>query len=115
MPGVALDHREHVVEIVRDAGGQLADGLHLLRLAQLGLQVQPVGDVLDVAMHHLAGGHGMKRPGKRAPLELGFQVQHALARRQAVLDDFAGCWAAGSRADGPGRPTWPSFSAASLK
>ena len=53
---VALDHREHVVEIVRDAGGQLADGLHLLRLAQLGFQVQPVGDVFDVAV---------QRPGWR--------------------------------------------------
>ena len=32
----ADDHREHVVEVVRDAAGQLADRLHLLDLAQLG-------------------------------------------------------------------------------
>ena len=59
---VALDHRQHVVEIVRDARGQLADGFHLLRLAQLGFQAQPVGNVLHVTMDHLAGRHGMKRP-----------------------------------------------------
>ena len=68
-PGVALDHREHVVEIVRDAGGQLADGLHLLRLEQLGFQIKPVGDVFDVAVHHLAGGHWTERPEQGAALE----------------------------------------------
>ena len=35
---VPLDNRQDVVEIVRHAGGELADGLHLLRLAQLLLQ-----------------------------------------------------------------------------
>ena len=33
--GVAQDHREDVVEVVRDAAGETADGLHLLRVAQL--------------------------------------------------------------------------------
>ena len=32
----ADDDREHVVEVVRDAAGQLADRLHLLHLAELG-------------------------------------------------------------------------------
>ena len=34
-----MHDREQIVEVVRDAAGQLADGLHLLRLAQrlLGL------------------------------------------------------------------------------
>ena len=105
-PGVALDDREHVVEIVRDAGGQLADGLHLLRLAQLGFQIQPVGDVFDVAVHHLAGGHWMERPGQGATLEYGLQVQRALARRPGSCGRFPGRWAAASRADGPGRPSW---------
>ena len=57
-----LDYREHVVEIVCHARGELANGLHLLRLQQLGFQVQPVGDVFDVAVHDVAGSHGMKRP-----------------------------------------------------
>ena len=33
----ADDHRQHIVEIVRDAAGQLADRLHLLDLAELRL------------------------------------------------------------------------------
>ena len=33
----ADDHREHIVEVVRDAAGQLADRFHLLDLAQLRL------------------------------------------------------------------------------
>ena len=36
--GVAVNDGEDVVEIVRDAAGKLADGLHFLRLAQLLLQ-----------------------------------------------------------------------------
>jgi hypothetical protein len=36
--GMAEDDREDVVEIMRHAAGQLADGLHFLRLAQLLLQ-----------------------------------------------------------------------------
>ena len=30
-------HRQHIVEVVRDSAGQLADRLHLLDLAKLGL------------------------------------------------------------------------------
>ena len=30
---VTVDHLQQVVEVVRDAAGELADGLHLLRLA----------------------------------------------------------------------------------
>ena len=33
----ADDHGEHIVEVVRDAAGQLADGFHLLDLAKLRL------------------------------------------------------------------------------
>ena len=34
----AADHdRQHIVEVVRDAAGELADRLHLLDLAELGL------------------------------------------------------------------------------
>ncbi len=35
---VAVDHREQVVEVVRDAAGQPADRFHLLRLTELLLQ-----------------------------------------------------------------------------
>ena len=36
--GVAVNDGENVVEIVRHAAGELADGFHFLRLAQLLLQ-----------------------------------------------------------------------------
>ena len=36
---VAVDHRQQVVEVVRDAAGELADGFHLLRLDELLLEL----------------------------------------------------------------------------
>ena len=42
----AEDRGEQVVEVVSDAACQLADGLHLLGLAQLLLEAKPFGDVL---------------------------------------------------------------------
>ena len=56
--GMALDDGQDVVEIVGHAGGQLADRLHLLGLAQLGFEVEALGDVFGVAMHHLIGRDG---------------------------------------------------------
>ena len=44
--GGAGDHGEHVVEVVGDAAGQLADGVELLRLQQLALGVAGAGDVV---------------------------------------------------------------------
>ena len=38
--GVAENRGEHVVEVVRDAAGELADRLHLLRLGELPLEAQ---------------------------------------------------------------------------
>ena len=46
---VAGDHGQQVVEVVRDAAGELADRVELLRLAQLLLQPVRRGDVLDHA------------------------------------------------------------------
>ena len=42
---VAEQHGDQVVEVVRDAGGEAADGLHLLRLAQLGLEPIALAEV----------------------------------------------------------------------
>ena len=39
---VAGDRGQEVVEVVRDAAGEAADRLHLLRLAQLRLELAPV-------------------------------------------------------------------------
>ena len=41
-----------VVEVMRDAAGELADRLHLLRLAQLGLELQPL-DLAALALGDL--------------------------------------------------------------
>jgi hypothetical protein len=48
------DHRgQQIVEIVRDAAGQLADRLHLLRLGELDFEVLLLGDV-DEMQHQAA-------------------------------------------------------------
>ncbi len=43
--GRALDHGQEIVEIVSDAAGQLAERLHLVRLAQLVLGLGPLADL----------------------------------------------------------------------
>ncbi len=43
---VAEDHRQHVVDVVRDAAGQAADALELLHLRQLLFQPAPLRHVL---------------------------------------------------------------------
>ena len=42
---VAGDDHQQIVEVVRDAAGEAADGFHLLRLAQLLLERAALGDV----------------------------------------------------------------------
>ena len=41
----AGDHGQDVVEVVRDAAGELADRIHLLRMAQLGFRGLLFGQV----------------------------------------------------------------------
>ena len=43
--GVTLDDREQVIEVMRDAGGELADGFHLLRLAKLRLEARSRSEI----------------------------------------------------------------------
>ena len=43
--GVARDRRQHVVDVVRNPRGKLADDLHLLGLIQLLLQAPLLGHV----------------------------------------------------------------------
>ena len=65
--GVAAHDGQEVVEIMRHAAGELADGFHLLRLAELGLQPAAFGDVAEgpdspvvgsVVAQHRRGGIG---------------------------------------------------------
>ena len=65
----AGEHREQVVEVVRDAAGQLAERLHLLRLpkrllrrAQPLLVAQPLGHVVD----ELVGADALAARGRAA-------------------------------------------------
>ena len=52
---VVADELDRCVDLVGDARGELADGLELLRLAQVVLQAPAVGDVADV-QHDAADG-----------------------------------------------------------
>ena len=55
--GVARDHGQHIVEVARDAAGEPADGVHLLCVGGLFLQLPALADVAkdqDCAPH-LAG------------------------------------------------------------
>ena len=47
----AGDDGEEIVEVVRNAAGELADGIHLLRLAQLLLEQQTLADVTGDEHH----------------------------------------------------------------
>ncbi len=53
--GVSGDHHQQVVEVVRDAAGQPAHRIHLLRLPQLLFQLPPVGDVFRHQFQHFFG------------------------------------------------------------
>ena len=61
---VAADHGQQVVEVVRHAAGELADGLHLLRLPELVLQHAALG---HVAQHEQVPAR--QELGPRAHLE----------------------------------------------
>ncbi len=54
----ADDGRQHVVEVVRDPAGELADGLHLLALRDLGFQLGLLG--------HVGDGEDEQRPPRSA-------------------------------------------------
>ena len=45
----AHDHAQHIVEVVGDAAGELAQCFHLLRLPQLALDLLAPGDLLASA------------------------------------------------------------------
>ena len=67
----ANDDRKEIVEIVRDAACQLADGFHLLRLMKRFLSILPLGRV-----HHDAG-HATRRAAAVAfDLALGCNPPH---------------------------------------
>ncbi len=75
--GVAVNDGEDVVEIVRDAAGKLADGLHFLRLAQLFLQPSLRGDIAEQAQHE-----------QRPAVDFDKRIAKFPAPRSAVVQDM---------------------------
>jgi len=57
---VAMNDREEVVEIMGDAAGELADGLHFLGLAELGLEAETLGDVDGDGEPRVVGGEDQR-------------------------------------------------------
>ena len=49
--GVTLDDRQEIVEVVGDSAREAAHRLHLLRLAELRLELKPLGDVPTRRVH----------------------------------------------------------------
>src|SRR5437868_5211281 len=84
---MALNDREHVVEIMRNTGGKLPDRLHLLRLAQLRFEFKPVGDIFNVALHHFAGDDREERPRQRARDTFSFHAQLAATGGKAIANN----------------------------
>ena len=60
---IADDRLQHVVEVVRDAAGELADGVHLLRLGELLLDEAQIGGVERVEDRALAALRPRRSPG----------------------------------------------------
>ena len=90
--GEADDRRQHVVEVVRDAAGELADGLHLLRLQQCRLHALLLGDVLeDAEQPHALVVADLAFAGRAHPLvvplrrhEFGFEVVGVAGRDRGI-------------------------------
>ena len=76
--GIPRDDGEQIVEVVGDAAGELADGLHLLRLGETVGDLAPFGDVGDHAAQALGLPIG--------PAHDGDDVTH-LAHRAVGGDD----------------------------
>ena len=88
----AGDHGQDVVEVVRDAARQLADRIHLLRMAQLGFRGLLFGQVAadeEVAVDRLGPRSGpVQRNGLAVLVDIArLEIAHALsaARRPHLL------------------------------
>ena len=93
--GVAVDDREEVVEIVGDAAGEGAEALHLVRLAELVLELLALGDVFPETeeIGDLAGGAAEARgldgfPHGGAVAALGGEFAAPLAAGAECLPEF---------------------------
>src|ERR1035441_4648169 len=53
--GVSVNDHQKVVEVVGDAAGEAADGIHFLRLAKLLFELTPVGDIFGDQFQYFLG------------------------------------------------------------
>ena len=90
---VALDNREQIVEIMRHTCGQLPDGIHLLRLAQLTFQIHAFGNILRHQQHarFIAKLETLRRQQRVTGLVFPFRdtalpIAHGLTIRKQLLD-----------------------------
>ena len=80
------DGRQHVVEIVRDAAGELADHVHLLRLVDLVFQRAPLGGLQHVDDRSLGLALVfLDRGDEELPPALLGALQHRLDRGDITL------------------------------
>ena len=81
------DGRQHIVEVVRDAAGQLADGVHLLLLLDLVFQRPPLGIVerVDDRRFRIVVAIFVDRGDEEGRETLGSRRQRRLHRRDVAL------------------------------
>ncbi len=87
----AGDDGEDVVEVVRDAAGELPDRFHLLRLAKLRFGRDLFGQIADEAVEHVSAATAKRR---HAELDLDFPaVARAAPRSRSAFrgSRFARC------------------------
>ena len=92
-----MDDGEDVVKIVRHAAGQLADGFHFLRLAQLLAQLAAFGDV-----HNDAANLDQLAVGIRNDFALFTHVAFLAARENDAMFEIEGLAAFQGVTDGGG-------------
>ena len=79
--GGAGDHGQHVVEVVRDAAGELADGVQFLRLQQLVFGFAPGGDVV---VDQRRAGDGARGVAQRPAADREMQRRGPPAGRMTI-------------------------------
>ncbi len=88
--GRGVDDGQQVVEVVRDAAGQPADAVHLLRVLELDLQLGVLGDVhvraeqADGRAGLIAQPRGAREDVAIRPVPVAEPELHFVARRRAV-------------------------------
>ena len=75
---------------MRDARGQLSDGLQLLGMPELSFQTEHVRYVRPVTVDDLTGDDRKKRPGDGSVVDVDYFTELLLPRSQTLADDELG-------------------------